>query len=669
MKRFYTVTILFIITALLTISLIPLVPNVNADPTILWLECDFNSSYFDDYGPLYLTGSNPKLEFRGSDSFDTIHIQIYSNTYGGGFFASAAQLECVDGYVQEPLKNIIKTINGETGEPFIEAQHQIGYYGITRSGTHFPSSGWKYLVNIKGSSYSWDTNMMPIKVDFTKPEIHNIQVSGGIFSKVITVTATDQESGMRNLLVYVNGVERSEGQIIGQMGDAYMTRIVTLDKATSLQLQTIDVKAEDMAGHKSQEGDNVDPENLPPEDPDQPSGPISGESSFSYEWSTSSVDPDEDQIKYGFDWGDGSSTTWTSFLDSGDVASISHEYQSSGQYTIRALAKDEVDLESDWSNGLTVQITAENNPPDKPDTPTGPSSGFTGASYGFETDSEDPEGDQIDYKFDWGDEAESSWGSKTRSHSWNSAGTFTVKAKARDDYEESDWSRGKTVQIKTNNPPNTPNEPTGETECNIGIEYQYTARMVTDPDGHDVRYKFNWGDGSNSGWIDSPTAKHKWTSKGDFDITVTAKDEHGATSSKSNSLTVTIHNDAPNTPEIINAPEAGKTTDKITFTASSTDPDSHDLNYLFNWNDGTDSWTELKSSGVEVSASHSWTQEGTYQIKVKAQDEFGEESSWSDEVTISITKKSKSSGFIFPAQIIQRIIQLFPLFERFLIIW
>ncbi|GAG87737.1 unnamed protein product [marine sediment metagenome] len=45
----------------------------------------------------------------------------------------------------------------------------------------------------------------------------------------------------------------------------------------------------------------------------------------------------------------------------------------------------------------------DNLPPDKPDKPSGESSGKPGVSYVYSSSAIDPDGDQIYYKFDWGD--------------------------------------------------------------------------------------------------------------------------------------------------------------------------------------------------------------------------------------------------------------------------
>ena len=58
-----------------------------------------------------------------------------------------------------------------------------------------------------------------------------------------------------------------------------------------------------------------------------------------------------------------------------------------------------------------------NDPPNTPATPSGPSSGFTGTDYNFSTSASDPDGDSLEYRYDWGDGEISSWGSPTRSHS------------------------------------------------------------------------------------------------------------------------------------------------------------------------------------------------------------------------------------------------------------
>ena len=84
--------------------------------------------------------------------------------------------------------------------------------------------------------------------------------------------------------------------------------------------------------------------NNPPATPSVPSGSTSGSSGTSYSYSTKATDPDGDQVKYTFDWGDGT-TSATSLVSSGTSASASHTWTvasgSTKTFSVRAKATDE----------------------------------------------------------------------------------------------------------------------------------------------------------------------------------------------------------------------------------------------------------------------------------------------------------------------------------------
>ena len=84
-----------------------------------------------------------------------------------------------------------------------------------------------------------------------------------------------------------------------------------------------------------------------------------------------------------------------------------------------------------------------------------------------------------------------------------------------------------------NNPPEKP-VITGPTEGEAGKTYTYTV-VSTDPDGDKIYYCIDWGDGNEfcTDLMESGKeyqASHAWQEKGTYVITVTATDEHGATS-------------------------------------------------------------------------------------------------------------------------------------------
>ena len=66
----------------------------------------------------------------------------------------------------------------------------------------------------------------------------------------------------------------------------------------------------------------------------------------------------------------------------------------------------------------------------------------------FSTSATDPNGDSVQYRYEWGGGVLSSWGAASQSHSWAAAGQYAVKAQARDSRgSQSAWSSAKTVTI------------------------------------------------------------------------------------------------------------------------------------------------------------------------------------------------------------------------------
>ena len=92
-------------------------------------------------------------------------------------------------------------------------------------------------------------------------------------------------------------------------------------------------------------------------------------------------------------------------------------------------------------------------------------------------------------------------------------------------------------------PPARPETPQGPPTGKIGIDYVYSS-ITSDPDGDQLVYLFDWGDGSLSSWIGpyesgvSVTVSHNWTKNGNYEIRVMAKDDHGVMSEWSEPLTI-----------------------------------------------------------------------------------------------------------------------------------
>jgi len=205
---------------------------------------------------------------------------------------------------------------------------------------------------------------------------------------------------------------------------------------------------------------------------------------------------------------------------------------------------------SGYSDVLSVVI-APNKAPNTPSIPAGPASGVPGTVYSYSTAATDPDGDQVSYIFNWGDGTTSqtapvnSGSIASASHSWSTSGTYLVRAMAVDSKgASSGYSDILSVAITSNKAPNIPSAPSGWTSGFIGTSYKYFA-LTTDPDGDQVRYTFDWGDGTvsqtvlvNSG--SAGGAYHSWSKAGTYLVRAMATDSQGASSGYSQDRTVII---------------------------------------------------------------------------------------------------------------------------------
>ena len=120
-------------------------------------------------------------------------------------------------------------------------------------------------------------------------------------------------------------------------------------------------------------------------------------------------------------------------------------------------------------------------------------------------------------------------------------------------------------------------------------------------------------------------------------------------------------NPTPEKPNIPTGSSSGKPGEEYTYTTSSSDIESDELYYKWDWGDGNVSdWFGPYDSGVNSEASYIWANEGEYNISVKAKDDFFGESEWSDPLEISMPKTKSITGF---NPLIFRLIQRFQIFD------
>src|SRR5207244_559089 len=262
-----------------------------------------------------------------------------------------------------------------------------------------------------------------------------------------------------------------------------------------------------------------------------------------------------------------------------------------------------------------------------PTKPTGPTTGYSNHSYTFTTGgSVDNLGYSVQYYFDWGDSTNSGWlsvGTKSASKTWTAGGARNVKAQARSSVHTSivsAYSSVLTVTI-TAESVTAPTKPTGPTSGTTNTPYTFSTGGSVDNAGDSVQYYFDWGDGTNSGWlpVGTKSATKSWTTGATRTVKAQARCSihTSVVSAYSTGLTVVISPpETISTPTKPTAPTTGKANGTYTFsTGGSVSNLGHSVQYQFDFGDGSKSaWLAVGTK----SASHNWGNSGTYTVKAQA---------------------------------------------------
>lgn len=225
--------------------------------------------------------------------------------------------------------------------------------------------------------------------------------------------------------------------------------------------------------------------------------------------------------------------------------------------------------------------------------------------------------------------------------------------------------------VTTSNPPLIPAEPSGPARGVRNVDYIFSS-STTDPDGDQIFYMFSWDDGTSSQWLgpyspgNTVTSSHSWSDLGTYYVKVKAKDTNGATSDWSQPHEISIVlNDAPDIPTI-SGPGTGGPGKNYLFKMQTTDINGDDVYYFIDWGDNTTTeWIGPFASGTQATTTHSWSEEGTYTVKVKAKDTAGDESDWGTmDVVMPFTYRFSLQTFL--ENLFEMFPRLFPVLRHLL---
>jgi len=219
----------------------------------------------------------------------------------------------------------------------------------------------------------------------------------------------------------------------------------------------------------------------------------------------------------------------------------------------------------------------------------------------------------------------------------------------------------------SNEPPYTPGNPNpanNSVDVDVNADLSWTGG---DPDGDVVSYDIYFGTDSNpplaaAGWSGTSYSPGTMEYNTTYYWKIIAYDDHNhsAAGPTWTFSTRSYVNSPPDKPDRPSGPSSGNIGTPYTYSSHAVDKDGDLVYYLFDWGDGSDSgWLGPYESGAEVNATHTWSEVGSYGIKVKAKDVNGAESEWSDALAVSMPKV-----YLLPMQKILEMLNVW--FMRFL---
>ena len=335
-----------------------------------------------------------------------------------------------------------------------------------------------------------------------------------------------------------------------------------------------------------------------------PSQPEIAESVYFHDLST---DLDGTIVTWSWDFRDGSTS---------NVSSPSHSFSSAGDYYVVLTVTD-----NDGSAVSCTKKVAVGNDAPVASFDYSPST-LVGMQYAtFTSNATDMDGEVVNWSWDFGDGTTGN--GIAIDHRFPRSGAYTVVLTVMDDDDAQDTC-SVTVAV-------------GNAQPNASFSYQEGALTSTnvqftdgsiDPDGRIVSWHWDFGDGSTAS-IESP--EHVYISAGTYNVTLTVRDNNGATDTVVKTITVAnrtlqISIDIDGT--------TFRSLDEIVMRSNTTYPD--DIIVIYQWDFGDGSF------GTDGSVSHAYSVPGTYTVSLTVWDDEGANASTS--VTIIIVNRAPQAS-------------------------
>ncbi|MCK5561309.1 MAG: PKD domain-containing protein, partial [Thermoplasmata archaeon] len=231
----------------------------------------------------------------------------------------------------------------------------------------------------------------------------------------------------------------------------------------------------------------------------------------------------------------------------------------------------------------------------------------------------DSDGSIVNFTWDFGD-SKSGYG-KITTHSYSNDGIYTANLSVKDDKDLIGYHEIFVTVL--NRLPEAKLE-VDFTDVKTNENVTFDASKSSDLDGTVSDYYYDFGDGSNSGWVQTSAVSHKYSyGTATYKAKLQVKDDDGAISSNIAELEITVNNREPISELFVIPTEEYTLKDIWCGANSSTDLDGYITSYYFDFGDGYNSgWITTPW------AIHQYTDGTTkYTISLEVKDNFGAVSS------------------------------------------
>lgn len=344
---------------------------------------------------------------------------------------------------------------------------------------------------------------------------------------------------------------------------------------------------------------------------------------------SASQDPDGSISQYLWDFGDGSDPV------SSDSATAGHDYTEAGSYTVSLTVTDD---KGAIATATRVVQVLENQKP---------LASFTVSTDGLSiavdaSDSSDPEGETLGYRWDFGDGSDPvSSTQATAEHEYAKDGTYTVTLEVSDEHgAAASRSVEVSVQAPVQNQPPTAAFTTKVTDLQVQVD----AAESNDPDGNIAAYHWDFGDGTAPVDGTNAAASHEYDKPGTYTITLVVTDDAGATAQMSSQVQV-AQAPANQVPVAQFSSQAEGLVLSVDAGASS-DPDGQLVGYRWDFGDGSEPVTS-----TQTTVSHDYAQAGSYEVELIVTDDQGANGTASAVVVVEQPAANQPPVAVFTSQI------------------